>query len=152
MPRILFFLFSLLFLFSSLAHGQWWQSKELKEKAKLTETQIKEMDNIFNTYRQQRIDLSAKAQKSRLEVNNLLAREKLDQKKIDEASDKLIAARQQMFKEMVNMKLKIRGHLTPEQIRMLLAEDPNMFSLQKRWMKGQKRAKARVIIKKGGDK
>ncbi|PXF56988.1 MAG: hypothetical protein C4B58_11335 [Deltaproteobacteria bacterium] len=150
--RILIILFSLIFFFTSLAHGQWWQCKELKETAKLTEKQIKEMDNIFDTYRQQRIDLSAKAQKSRLEVNNLLAGEKLDQEKFDEASDKLIDARQQMFKEMVNMKLKIRGHLTPKQIRMLLAEDPNMFSLQKRWMGGQKRAKARVIIKKGGEK
>jgi Spy/CpxP family protein refolding chaperone len=122
----------------------------LREKLQLKEQQLQKMNQIFNAYREKRIELTAEAQKLQLKLNNLLTQEKLDEKAVDQTQKNLIQMRMQMFQEMLGMKLAVRKMLTPDQIRLLLSEDARIFSTQKRWtgMAGRRPTRGRVVINK----
>ena len=153
MKRFLVLLLVNIFLImglSSPAGAQWWQDKALREKLQLNEQQLQKMNQLFNAYKEKRIERSAEAQKLQLKLNNLLALEKLDEKAVDQTQKTLIQTRMQMFQEMLGMKLAVRKVLMPEQIRLLLSEDAKIFSPQKRWagMAGRRPTRGRVVINK----
>ncbi len=153
MKRFLLLLFVSFFLMMGLnatAGAQWWQDKALREKLQLKEPQLQKMNQLFNAYKEKRIERSAEAQKLRLKLNNLLAQEKLDEKAVDQTQKTLIQTRMQMFQEMLGMKLAVRRVLMPDQIRLLLSEDAKIFSTQKRWtgMAGRRPTRGRVVINK----
>ena len=135
---------------NSSATAQWWQDKALSEKLQLKEQQLQKMNQIFNAYKEKRIELTAEAQKLQLNLNSQLTQEKLDEKAVDETQKNLIQTRMQMFQNMLDMKLSVRKVLMPEQVRLLLSEDANIFSTQKRWtrMAGMRPARGRVIVNK----
>lgn len=132
------------------AGAQWWQDKALREKLQLKEQQLQKMNQIFNAYKEKRIERSAEARKLQLKLNNLLTQEKLDEKAVDQTQKTLIQTRMQMFQEMLGMKLAVRKVLMPDQIRLLLSEDARIFSTQKRWtgMAGRRPTRGRVVINK----
>lgn len=136
---------------SAPACAQWWQNKALSLKLELTQEQLQEINRIFNAYQNQRIEYTAQGQKLQRELNGLLNRQQLDDKAADLTLKALNTNRMRMFQEMVHMKLAVRRVLRPEQVSLLLAEDPKIFSTQKRWTgKNSRRAKkGRVNIKKG---
>ncbi len=153
MKRFLVLLFVNIFLIMGLsasAGAQWWQDKALREKLQLKEQQLQKMNQLFNAYKEKRIERSAEAQKLRLKLNNLLTQEKLDEKAVDQTQTTLIQTRMQMFQEMLGMKLAVRKVLVPDQIRLLLSEDAKIFSTQKRWagMAGRRPTRGRVVINK----
>jgi Spy/CpxP family protein refolding chaperone len=153
MKRFLVLLSVNIFLIMGLnasAGAQWWQDKTLREKLQLKEQQLQQMNQIFNAYKEKRIELTADAQKLQLRLNNLLTQEKLDEKAVDQTQTKLIQTRTQMFQEMLGMKIAVRKVLMPDQIRLLLSEDAKIFSTQKRWtgMAGRRPTRGRVVINK----
>ena len=153
MKRFLLLLFVSFFLmmgFNPSVEAQWWQDKALREKLQLKEQQLQKMNQLFNAYREKRIERFAEAQKLRLKLNNLLTLEKLDEKAVDQTQKMLIQTRMQMFQEMLGMKLAVRKVLMPDQIKLLLSEDAKIFSTQKRWtgMAGRRPTKGRVVINK----
>ena len=153
MKRFLLLLFVSFFLmmgFNPSVEAQWWQDKALSEKLQLKEPQLQKMNQLFNAYKEKRIERSSEAQKLRLKLNNLLAQEKLDEKAVDQTQKTLIQTRMQMFQEMLGMKLAVRNVLMPDQIRLLLSEDAKIFSTQKRWagMAGRRPTRGRVVINK----
>jgi Spy/CpxP family protein refolding chaperone len=153
MKRFLVLLFVNIFLIMGLngfAGAQWWQDKALSEKLQLKEQQLQKMNQLFNAYKERRIERTAEAQKLQLKLNNLLTQEKLDEKAVDQTQKTLIQTRMQMFQEMLGMKLAVRKVLMPEQIRLLLSEDAKIFSTQKRWagMAGRRPNRGRVVINK----
>jgi Spy/CpxP family protein refolding chaperone len=153
MKRFLVHLFMSIFLIMGLsasAGAQWWQDKALTEKLQLKEQQLQKMNQLFNAYKEKRIERSAEAQKLQLKLNNLLTQEKLDEKAVDQTQTMLIQTRMQMFQEMLGMKLAVRKMLKPDQIRLLLSEDEKIFSTQKRWAgrSGRRPTRGRVVINK----
>jgi Spy/CpxP family protein refolding chaperone len=153
MKRFLILVLVNIFLIMGLtayAGAQWWQDKALKEKLQLKEQQLQKMNQLFNDYREKRIEHSAEAQKLQLKLNNLLTQEKLDERAVDQTQKTLIQKRMQMFQEMLGMKLAVRKVLMPDQIRLLLSEDAKIFSTQKRWagMAGRRPTRGRVVINK----
>ncbi len=153
MKRFLVLLFVNIFLIMGLnasAGAQWWQDKALREKLQLKEPQLQKMNQLFNAYKEKRIELTAEAQKLHMKLNNHLTQEKLDEKAVDQTQKTLIQTRMQMFQEMLGMKLGVRKVLMPDQIRLLLSEDAKIFSTQKRWagMAGRRPTRGRVVINK----
>jgi len=153
MKRFLVLVFVNIFLIiglSASAGAQWWQDKALREKLQLKEQQLQKMNQIFNGYKEKRIERSAEAQKLQMKLNNLLTQEKLDEKAVDQTQKTLIQTRMQMFQEMLGMKLAVRNVLMPDQIRLLLSEDARIFSTQKRWtgMARRRPTRGRVVINK----
>ena len=147
---LVFLSFFLIMGHNDLAGAQWWQDKALSEKLQLQEQQLQKMNQLFNAYKEKRIELTTEAQKLQMKLNNLLAQEKLDEKAVDETQKTLIQTRMQMFQDMLGMKLGVRKVLMPEQIRLLLSEDAKIFSTQKRWtrMTGRRPTRGRVVINK----
>ena len=153
MKRFLVLLFVNILLIMGLsasAGAQWWQDKALREKLQLKEQQLQKMNQLFNAYKEKRIERTAEAQKLQLKLNNLLTQEKLDEKAVDQTQKTLIQTRMQMFQEMLGMKLAVRKVLMPDQIRLLLSEDAKIFSTQKRWagMARRRPTRGRVVINK----
>ncbi len=153
MKRFLVIVIVNIFLIMGLnasAGAQWWQDKALREKLQLKEQQLQKMNQLFNAYKEKRIERSAEAQKLRLKLNNLLTQEKLDEKAVDQTQKTLIQTRMQMFQEMLGMKLAVRKVLMPDQIKLLLSEDAKIFSTRKRWtgMAGRRPTRGRVVINK----
>ena len=147
---LVFVNFLLIIGLNASAGAQWWQDKALREKLQLKEKQLQKMNQLFNSYREKRIELTAEAQKLQLKLNNMLRQEKLDEKAVDQTQKTLIQTRMQMFQEMLGMKLAVRKMLMPDQIRLLLSEDARIFSTQKRWtgMAGRRQTRGRVVINK----
>ncbi len=147
---LLFISFFLIMGLSASAGAQWWQDKALREKLQLKEQQLQKMNQLFNAYKEKRIERSSEAQKLQLKLNNLLTQEKLDEKAVDQTQKMLIQTRMQMFQEMLGMKLAVRKVLMPDQIRLLLYEDAKIFSTQKRWTgkSGRRPTRGRVVINK----
>jgi len=118
----------------SSVNAEWWRNEQLQQKLQLTETQVQQMDQIFNAYRDQ---LKLDSERSRTlqgELNKLLAQETLDEQAITQTVQELNTLRSQMFEAMIAMKLAVRKVLTPEQLKQILTENPNIFTAGARWI------------------
>lgn len=113
--------------------GKWWENEDLVKKIKITQEQQDKINKIFNDSQNERKGLRAKGKELRTELDNILSKPALDQKKFDQALSQYNAARNKIFAEMVEMKLKIRKVFTLEQTKLLLAEYPRLFNLNVRW-------------------
>ena len=146
-------LFCLETAFGFSAQAEWWKNKSLKEKLTLTKAQIEEMDRIFTQFKKTRIELQGELRKHQVELNNLMSREELKEKKINKEVDELAKTRKKFLAELVKMRLAIRKLLSPDQLKLLLSEYPDIFNLNRRWTGRQRRTikKGKVILEKGGE-
>jgi len=148
------FCYLLLGFLISPAQGEWWRDKNLKEKLALTDTQVSEMEEVFTAYQKSQVDLQAEVKKAQIELKRLMSQKTLGREQVEKEVDALSQKRQQMLKEMVRMKLSVRGILTQGQVEALLAEDPDIFTIGRRWagLKGMVVRKGNVIVKEGEQK
>ncbi len=124
----------LLILFSAdLSHAQWWKNKDLTVKLKLTEKQGKAIDVIYDGYIRKLMIMSKKLMDKNRELNQLLLKEDIDEKKVIGVADEVTGLRSSLMKNTLTMKLTVRRLLGKGQIKSLLKERPRVFTLKSRW-------------------
>jgi len=103
-------------------HGRWWNDTRLVEKYKLTDTQRKAMDDIYQQHRLTLVDLHATLEKQELEMEPLIKADQPDEGKILSQIDRVAQARAELEKANARMLLGLRKELTPEQWKQLAAD------------------------------
>jgi protein CpxP len=103
-------------------HGRWWNEPRLMEKYKLTDTQRKAMDDIYQQHRLTLVDLHATLEKQELEMEPLMKADQPDEGKILSQIDRVAQARAELEKANARMLLGIRKELTPEQWKQMEAD------------------------------
>jgi Spy/CpxP family protein refolding chaperone len=93
---------------------QWWDSP-LANGLNLSEAQNKQIHSIVAEYRTRLIDLRANEQKAQGDFEDIFNDAPADQKRANDAIDRLSNARAEMTKVISQMSLKMRNVLTAEQ-------------------------------------
>jgi len=114
-----------LFLVSTFAQAQpprgffpWWESP-LTRDLNLTEEQSRQFQSVMRDFRTQMIDQRAALEKAEAEVEDLFNEDPIDERKANEATDRLVAARGALTRSLTLMSLKLRSVLTAAQWREL---------------------------------
>lgn len=102
--------------------GRWWNEPKAIEKLKLTDTQRKAMDDIYQQHRIKLVDLHATLEKEELTMEPLIRADQPDEGKILAQIDKIAQARAELEKANARMLLGLRRQLTPEQWKQMEAE------------------------------
>ena len=103
-------------------HGRWWNEQQAIDKLKLTETQRKAMDDIYQQHRLTLVDLHASLEKQELAMEPLMKADQPDEGQILSQIDRVAQARAELEKANARMLLGIRKQLTPEQWKQMEAE------------------------------
>jgi protein CpxP len=103
-------------------HGRWWNNSRAVEKFKLTDTQRKAMDDIYQQHRLTLVDLHATLEKAELAMEPLISADQPEEGKILAQIDRVAQARAELEKANARMLLGIRRQLTPEQWKQLQTE------------------------------
>jgi len=103
-------------------HGRWWNEPRAIEKLKLTDTQRKAMDDIYQQHRLKLVDLHATLEKEELIMEPLMRADQPDEGKILAQIDKVAQARAELEKANARMLLGLRRQLTPDQWKLIEAD------------------------------
>jgi len=103
-------------------HGRWWNDAQAIEKFKLTDTQRKSMDDIYQQHRMTLVDLHATLEKAELAMEPLMKDDQPDEGKILAQIDRVAQARAELEKANARMLLGLRKELTPEQWKQIQAD------------------------------
>jgi Spy/CpxP family protein refolding chaperone len=133
------------------AQAEWWNDPKIKQSVALSDKQVEEMNKILATFKEKRNDEGAKLRTAQTQLGTMLAEEKLDEAKVRTTLDEIALLHSQNFKEMGTMKIEIRKLLTSEQLKKLLAEQPDIFSANRLWTARGNRAmrRGKGMMKKG---
>jgi Spy/CpxP family protein refolding chaperone len=104
--------------------GRWWSNPDMAQKLGLSADQVKRMDDIFQQFRLQLIDLNANLQKQELILEPLVSADQPDEPKILSQIDKVVQARAELEKANARMLLGVRRVLSQEQWQKLKADAP----------------------------
>jgi len=102
-------------------HGRWWDDPQVAEKLKLTDTQRKSMDDIYQKHRVTLVDLHASLEKAELAMEPLIQDDQPDEGKILAQIDRVAQARAELEKANARMLLGLRKELTPDQWKQIQA-------------------------------
>jgi len=103
-------------------HGRWWNDASAIDKFKLTESQRKTMDDIYQQHRLGLVDLHSALQKEELTMEPLIRADQPDESKILAQIDRVAQARAELEKANARMLFEIRRQLTPEQWKLVQAD------------------------------
>jgi Spy/CpxP family protein refolding chaperone len=104
--------------------GRWWGNPEMARRFGLSADQVKRMDDIFQQFRLQLIDLNANLQKQELILEPLVSADQPEESRILAQIDKVVQARAELEKANAHMLLGVRRVLTQEQWQKLKAQAP----------------------------
>jgi Spy/CpxP family protein refolding chaperone len=97
---------------------QWWNSPMVRD-LNLSSDQQQQIRSTLREYRDRVIDLRGAVDKAEGELEDAFNEERLDQRRANDAIDRLATARADMTRVISQMSLRLRGVLTPEQWREL---------------------------------
>jgi protein CpxP len=100
-------------------HGRWWNDPKVVDKYKLSDTQRKAMDDIYQQHRLTLVDLHATLEKAEIAMEPMMRADQPDETKILAQIDRVAQARAELEKANARMLLGIRKQLTPEQWKQL---------------------------------
>ena len=103
-------------------HARWWNDPHAVDKFKLTETQRKSMDDIYQQHRVTLVDLHATLEKAELAMEPLIQEDQPDEGKILSQIDRVAQARAELEKANARMLFDLRKQLTPEQWKQVQAD------------------------------
>jgi Spy/CpxP family protein refolding chaperone len=103
-------------------HARWWNDAHAIEKFKLTDTQRKSMDDIYQQHRLTLVDLHATLEKAELAMEPMMQEDQPDEGKILSQIDRVAQARAELEKANARMLFDLRKQLTPEQWKQLQAD------------------------------
>ena len=117
----------------------WWQDKEFVKDIDLTKEQQEKIDSLTKTYPKANLERRKEARKISQELEKqLLAVTPIEQKILLEKKASLIALRNQMFGDLVAMKIGVHAILTESQRQKIAKLRPRLFSLRSNWMRPQR--------------
>jgi len=96
----------------------------MAQKLGLSADQVRRMDDVFQQYRLQLIDLNATLQKQELILEPLVSADQPEEPKILAQIDKVVQARAELEKANARMLLGVRRVLTQDQWQKLKADAP----------------------------
>ena len=99
--------------------GKWWKNSELVKKLGLSDSQVQQIENIFQDHRLQLIDLRAALEKQEVTLQPLVDAERPDEAKVTAQIDQVAQARANLEKSNARMLLAIRRVLTVDQWKKL---------------------------------
>ena len=102
--------------------GRWWNNPKAVDKYKLTDSQRKSMDDIYQQHRMALIDLHANLEKAETAMEPLLGQDQPDEGRIVAQIDQVAQARAELEKANARMLLELRKQLTPEQWKDIKAD------------------------------
>ncbi len=102
--------------------GRWWNEQRAIDKFKLTETQRKAMDDIYQQQRLTLVDLHASLEKQELAMEPLIRADQPDEGQVLAQIERVAQARAELEKANARMLLGIRKQLTPEQWKQMEAD------------------------------
>src|SRR5271156_1607211 len=105
--------------------GRWWNNPDFVKKLSLTPDQQKKMEAVFEQSRPNLMDLSATVRKEEMAMEPLLSADQPDEGKVLAQIDRLAQARAELEKSYARMLLGLRRALTPDQWKILQADDPH---------------------------
>jgi Spy/CpxP family protein refolding chaperone len=103
--------------------GRWWNNPDFVKKLSLTPDQQKKMEAVFEQSRPSLMDLSAMVRKEEMAMEALLSADQPDEGKTLAQIDRLVQARAELEKSYARMLLGLRRVLTPDQWKILQADD-----------------------------
>ena len=98
-----------------LPPGRWWKNEDVIRELKLSPEQQRKLDDIMFGHMEQMIDLKAAYDKEELKLRLQLDQPNVEEAKILQQVDKLLAAHDQMQRSRARMFVKVRLLLNPEQ-------------------------------------
>jgi len=104
--------------------GTWWKNSDMATKLKLSDDQVKRLDETFYSHKMKLIDESADMQKADLQLRSLLEADNPDQSQVMAAVDQVLTARGKVERETTLMMLDFRKVLTVDQWKQLRAMHP----------------------------
>jgi len=103
-------------------HARWWNDQRAIDKFKLTDTQRKSMDDIYQQHRLTLVDLHATLEKAELAMEPMMRADQPDEGQILSQIDRVAAARAELEKANARMLFDIRKQLTPDQWKQIQAD------------------------------
>jgi Spy/CpxP family protein refolding chaperone len=98
-----------------LPPGRWWKNEEVIRTLKLSPDQQRKLDDIMFAHMEQMIDFKAAYDKEELKLRLLLDQPSVEEAKVLQQVDRLLAAHDQMQRSRARMFVKVRLLLGPEQ-------------------------------------
>lgn len=103
-------------------HARWWNDQRTIDKFKLTDSQRKSMDDIYQQHRLTLVDLHATLEKAELAMEPMIQEDQPDEGKILSQIDRVAQARAELEKANARMLFDLRKQLTPEQWKQIQAD------------------------------
>ncbi len=103
-------------------HGRWWNDTRMVEKYKLTDSQRKSMDDVYQQHRVALVDLHATLEKAELAMEPLMREDQPDETKVLAQIDVIAQARAELEKANARMLFDLRRQLTPDQWKQIQAD------------------------------
>jgi Spy/CpxP family protein refolding chaperone len=108
---------------AQMPRGMWWEGKVAND-LNLTETQHKQIRQTIRDFRSRMVDQRTSVDKAEKDLEAVFNEDPVDQKKANDAIDRLAGARAELFKVTSQMDLKFRSILTAEQWKDLKTRMP----------------------------
>jgi Spy/CpxP family protein refolding chaperone len=99
--------------------GKWWKDSKVAAELKLSEAQIKQIEQTFLEHRLKLIDLRANLEREETKLQPLVEADQPDEAQVGAQIDRVVSARGQLEKANTMMMLAIRRVLTVEQWKKL---------------------------------
>lgn len=103
-------------------HGRWWNDARAIEKFKLTDSQRKSMDDVYQQHRMTLVDLHGTLEKAELAMEPMMGQDQPDEVKVLAQIDVIAQARAELEKANARMLFDLRRQLTPEQWKQIQAD------------------------------
>lgn len=110
--------------FVSWWEGPWWNGRAA-QALNLSDAQKSEINGIVKDYRTKMMDLRGTMEKADTDVESAFGESPVDQRKANDAIEKLAAARGDLTRTLSQMSLKMRVVLTAEQWQELQRRSPS---------------------------
>jgi len=104
-------------------NSAWWDSP-VAQNLHLTDAQTKQIRATVKEYRDRIVDLRATVEKAEGDLDDVFNENPVDQRKANDAIDRLATARGELTKNLSQMSLKLRSVLTTEQWQELQRRQP----------------------------
>jgi Spy/CpxP family protein refolding chaperone len=101
----------------------WWDSPVARD-LNLTDAQTRQIRQTVREYRRRLVDARANVEKAEIDLEDVFNEEQVDQKRGQEAVERLAAARAELTKALSEMSLRLRGVVTLEQWNELQRRRP----------------------------
>jgi TonB family protein len=99
--------------------GKWWKNSGIVKELKLSETQVKQIEESYLNHRMELVSLIGELKSRENQLNTLMQAERLEDEEILAQAELVAAARARLEKENASLMLSIRKALTVQQWKRL---------------------------------